>query len=140
MSTFMQKLMISSSSASLCYILNLPEVYQLTSKIFNLKLLDDKNCPIIIGFLIHSIIFFILSYLSMSNATLNSGIKLKHTIYATLIFYLISSPSFASFLNNLLGDTFFSKKGCPTKIGILLNSVIYCTALVGLMYLPEGNK
>ena len=76
----------------------------------------------------------------MSNATLKIGIKLKHTIYATLIFYLISSPSFASFIHKFLGDTFFSKTGCPTKLGIVLNSGIYCTALVGLMYLPEGNN
>lgn len=140
MATFRQKLMISSSSAALFALVNLPQTYQLTSKIINLKLLDNNNCPNITGFILHSIVFFIFTYLSMGNATLKIGIKLKHTIYATLIFYLISSPSFASFVNNLLGDTFFSKTGCPTKLGILLNSVIYCAALVGLMYLPEGNK
>jgi len=140
MATFKQKLMISSSSAALFALVNLPETYQFTSKIFNLKLLNDNKCPTILGFILHSIVFFTLTFLSMGNATLRIGIKLKHTIYATLIFYLISSPSFASLVNKLLGDEFFSKTGCPTKLGISLNSVIYCAALVGLMYLPEGNK
>ena len=137
MATFRQKLIISSSSAVLFALINLPTTYQFTSKIVNLKLLNDNNCPNIIGFILHSLIFFIFTYLSMDNPISKIGIKLKRTIYATLIFYLISSPSFASFINNFIGNAFFSKKGCPTKLGILLNSVVYCAALVGLMYLPS---
>ena len=73
-----------------------------------------------------------LTFLSMGDPNKKTGIKLKHTIYGTLIFYFLSSSAMYS----LTG----SKNGCPTLWSVLLHAVVYCALLVGLMYLPERNN
>ena len=139
MSTFEKKLSISIGSALLFLLINLPKTYNITSNILSLNLYND-NCPTNMGLIIHTILFFIITYLSMSNPYIKYGIKLKHTIYGSLLFYLISSPPMFSLINSILGNKYANVNGCPTIIGIVLHALIYCSALIGVMYLPEENK
>ena len=76
----------------------------------------------------------------MSRATVNPGIKLKHSIYGTLIFFLIASPAMYSLVGSLLGKQFADTGGCPTVSGVVLHALVYGAALTGVMYLPEGSK
>ena len=141
MSTFQQKLMISLGSAALFTVINLPQTYRLTDSILPLDLYNSNtNCPTSVGLIIHAIVFFVFTFLSMKRADVRSGIKLKHSIYGTLIFFLVASPAMYSVVGSLLGNQFADTNGCPTTMGILLHAAVYCAALVGVMYLPEGNK
>ena len=69
-------------------------------------------------------------------APLSNGLKLKFSIYGTLIFYLISSPAMFSSVASIFGNKIASPEGCPTNYGILLHALVYYIVLVGVMYLP----
>ena len=141
MATFGQKLSISIKSALLFAVVNLPQVYKLTDSVLPINLFNSgTNCPTNTGLLVHAIVFFVLTFLSMSFATARLGIKLKHSLYGTLIFFLISSPAMYSFVGSVLGDQFADSNGCPTMLGVVLHAAVFCAALVGVMYLPEGSK
>jgi len=139
MATFGKKILISGSSALLFLLVNLPQVYKLTGNILSLNLYNE-NCPTNTGLIIHTLVFFALTYISMGKSDINSGIKLKHTIYGTLIFYLISSPAMFSFISSIFGNQYANLNGCPAMNGLILHGLIYCIALIGVMYLPEKNK
>ena len=138
MATLEKKLSISIGSALLFLIINLPKTYKITSFLTKLQLFNfDTNCRTNSGIIIHSFLFFIITYLSMGNSTTRIGVKLKHSIYGTLILYLISSPAFYSITDSLFNIT---NNECPNNLSIILHSIIYCISLVAVMYLPEKNN
>jgi hypothetical protein len=132
MSTLEKKIKISLGSASLFFLLNLPKIFIILSEIFNLKLYEN-NCPTKLGLVFSTIIFFITTYFSMGDPFKNKMFKLKNTTYGTLIFYLISSPPIYYITNLILNRNDI----CPSSSIILLHSVVYCLALIGVMYFPE---
>ena len=133
MSTFKQKFIISFNSMLLFYLLNLPETYSLTSQLID-RTLISFNCPTDFGFILHTIIFFIITYLSMSTSKkIKNETKIKHSLYGTLIYYFVSSQQFYSFLNIIFNNY---KYNCPSNIGLIIQSIIYCIFLIGVMYLP----
>ena len=137
MATLEKKLTISIGSAILFLGMNLPQTFKLTSKLTNLNLFNfDSNCRTNLGIVIHFLLFFGVTFLTMSNSNTSTGVKLKHSIYGSLIFYLISSPAFYSITNKL----FNINNDCLNNINVVIHSVVYCLALVGVMYLPEENK
>lgn len=138
MSTLQKKISISAFSALLFILVSLPHTYNITNSLTHLELYDiNKACPTNKGLLLHTLVFFLLTYLSMWNAPQPSALKLKFSIYGTLIFYFISSPSVYSFVNSVLGNSFATAAGCPTIKGILLHALLFCLALIGVMYLPD---
>lgn len=138
MANFMQKLSISLGSAGLFTIVNLPQTYQFTNSLQLLpQPLYSNGCPTNVGLIVHTIVFFVLTYLSMGDPTERTGIKLKHSLYGTLIFFLISSPAVFSLVGSLLGEQYADSNGCPTLTGVGLHALVYCVALVAVMYLPE---
>jgi hypothetical protein len=140
MTTFGKKLQISLISASLFAVVNLPQVYKITNNLIPLNLYNNAtSCPTNIGLIIHAIVFFVLTFLTMSNAKLDTGIKLKHTIYGTLIFYLLSSPALFSLVGSIMGKQIADVNGCPTMTGLMTHAVAYCGILIGVMYLPNGK-
>lgn len=141
MATLKEKLTISLGAAALFMLVNLPQTYKLTDQVLPLDLYNQNtNCPTKVGLLIHTIVFFLITFLTMGNPYKKSGIKLKHTIYSSLIFFLISSPAMYSLVGSVLGDNIADANGCPTMMGVLLHSAVYCAALVGVMYLPDKDQ
>lgn len=64
-----KKVLISLFSAVLFIILSLPIVYMFTnnvfSKLINVHTLDSKNCPTLVGIIIHGVVFAIITLASM---------------------------------------------------------------------------
>ena len=136
MATLKQKVLISLLSSFTFISLNLPIAYKLTS---NLISTYDNGCPTNIGFMFHTFLFFIITYLSMGNPLKKSLIKLKRTIHSSLIYFLIASPILFMLIGSNIGNNFASDKGCPTNLGVFLHSIGYFLCLFGIMYLPEEN-
>ena len=137
MSTLQQKVSISAGSALLFFLLNLPATYRLTNYILPCNTVNPlTGCPTTTGLIIHASIFFVITFLSMTSASFNAGIKFKNSLYATVIFLLIASPFMYSLTGSIFGESIATSKGCPTLLGVLIHSIVYGASLVGIMYLP----
>lgn len=140
MASFNQKLSISAGSAALFALVNLPQTYKLTERLSGLDLYNiSAGCPTHLGLILHAAVFFAISYLSMGDAA-RPGIKLKHSLYGTLIFFLIANPVTFKFMASLFGNQIADSSGCPTLFGIFIHALVYCAVLVAVMYLPDGSK
>jgi hypothetical protein len=82
-----------------------------------------------------TLIFGILSFISMYRSDLDTKIKIKHSIYGALMFYFLSSSEFYVLINEIMGTSFASKNGCITLYGIILSSFVYCLFLIFMMQL-----
>lgn len=141
MATFNQKLSISAGSAVLFGLVNLPATYKITKSLSGLNLYNGlTGCPTSLGLLVHAAVFFAVSYFSMgSNSTVSTGIKIKHSLYGSLIFFLLSNPATFKFVNSLIGGGVADSAGCPSMLGIGLHALVYCAVLVAVMYLPSNK-
>ncbi len=138
MTTLEQKATISLGSALLFAIINLPQTYQLTNS-FLPGITMQNGCPTSLGLLIHTLVFGLISFLTMGNVREQTWRKVKYSIYGTLIFFFLSSPTIYSLVGNLLGTT-SSAAGCPTITGVAVHAFVYFLALIGVMYLPPDNN
>lgn len=137
MSTLQEKLIISVFSAVLFALVNLSQTYNLTRKITGINTYDSvTGCPTGSGLLLHTVVFFILTFLSMWNSPVSNGLKVKFSLYGTLIFYFLASPTMFALTGYIFGPRIANSHGCPTTLGVLLHAVVYCAALTGVMYLP----
>jgi hypothetical protein len=136
MSSFKAKLAISISSALMFLVINLPQTYKLTDKFFPGNLLNN-GCPTALGLLIHTLVFFGISFLTMGTSDkLDTGVKIKHSLYGSLIFFFLSSPVMYKIVGKLINGV-SNTLGCPTLFGIILHTIVYCASLVAVMYLPD---
>lgn len=135
MATFNQKAMISAPSALLFFALNLPFTYKLTDSLLPINTYNSvTNCPTSEGLLLHSLVFYLITYFSMGKRTTN---KVKNSLIATFLFYIISQPFTYSTVNSIVGGNLISSAaGCPTTSGLVVHSLVYFLALIGVMYLP----
>ena len=134
MSTFNQKLAISLSSAVPFVLVSLPQTYGITNMFLN-TFTKSTNCPTALGILLHTLVFFLISYYSMRGPT-PKGLKAKFSFYGALIFFLVSNPVTYQFVRSLIGPSVASAAGCPTLFGILLHALVYAGILTAAMYFP----
>ena len=71
---------------------------------------------------------------------LTEGLKFKYSLYTTLLFFLLASPTSFRVSNRLFGGTVASKGGCPTAVGFALHTFVFLVGLYGLMSLPHDEK
>ena len=141
MATFEQKVSISLGSAAMFALVNWPTTYGFTSGLTGLDLVEmGTGCPTYLGKIVHALVFFVGTFLSMGDPYQNTGVKLKHTTYGSLIFYLVSSTAMFALVGSIMGSAYADVNGCPTVAGVLLHTVVYFALLVAVMYLPERNK
>lgn len=114
MSTFQNKLNISIGSGLLFALVNYTNIF-------------NNNCHNDINIMFKFIMFFIITYLSMYKSNINNLIKLKHTIYGSLIFFFLSNPTTHRLL--LLNN-------CNSIYNIVILSSMYSIVLFSIMYLP----
>lgn len=134
MATLEQKVKISAASAAMLAVVNLPQTYKFVNDILPL-VTYKSSCPTLLGQLVHLAVFAGLTYLSMPEKV-NKGVRVKHTLYGSLIAFLITSPAVYALVGSILGKTIANAKGCPTLMGVLLHAAVYGAALVGVMHLP----
>jgi hypothetical protein len=135
-------------SAVLFASVSFPRTYGFTNNLLtkNSNLIYDpiNNCQTTTGHLIHTLAFFLISFLQMfmgkgDDTNYDVGIKLKHAIYGTLIFFIISSQSMYK-ITGMISNKIADENGCPTIIGVAVHSLVYTMALIGVMYLPDYCK
>ena len=133
MATLNTKIGISVTSAILFILVNSPlRQTKLGDQFYN----KNTKCPTHLGIITRALIFFAISFFTMGSSKERNGIKIKHSLYGTLIFYLVSSPALYSVVASIVGKSIATPDGCPTNLGIFVHSTIYCMILVAVMYLP----
>jgi hypothetical protein len=117
---------ISCFSAFIFFVVNMMRIKQNN---------DEYHCIEKTYLLKLTIIFCAISFLSMSGANIKTNVKLRHSIYGALIFYLLSSPAMHILINIMCGNDYSSAQGCPAVKGLILSAVIYCLFLIFMMRL-----
>jgi hypothetical protein len=131
MATLEQKVKISLGSAGLFYLLNTVDSFKFISKILDINLLEN-DCPTYLGQFVNTVVFFIITYLSMGNPLNNQLFKLKNTTYGTLIYFMISSSTMYYLINKVINSS-----ECRSNLSLFIHSFLYFIILVGVMYFPE---
>lgn len=139
MSSLKDKIFISLLSAAVFVVVNLPQTYKLTDKVlpFDTWSESDKS-PTDLGRVAHTLVFFSLTLLSMLKSDQDMMVKVKHSLYATLIFFAMSSKTFSGLtkpvVKKLVGSDYeIEDDSVPL---VLYNASLYFVALVAVMYLP----
>lgn len=65
---------------------------------------------------------------------LSTGLKVKFSLYSTLLFFLVANPVTYKFMNSLIGGV--AVAGCPTAFGFILHSVVFFLLSYAIMTLP----
>jgi hypothetical protein len=68
---------------------------------------------------------------------LSLGLKVKYSLYSALIFFLIANPATFKVVNSILPGV--AVNGCPTAFGLILHTIVFFFALVGIMMLPKDK-
>jgi hypothetical protein len=69
--------------------------------------------------------------------SLSLGLKVKYSLYSALIFFLVANPATFRVVNSLIPGV--AVNGCPTAMGLLLHTIVFFFALVGIMMLPKDK-
>ncbi len=136
MATFQEKVMISAKVGGIFALVSLPQVYGVTNRIIPGLYDTGRNCPTYKGLLLHTLVFFVLTYLSMTGYPKPAGLKAKYSFYSSLIYFFLASPTMYQLTGQLFGRQ-IAVNGCPTMMGIMLHSLVYVAALTGVMYFPD---
>jgi hypothetical protein len=131
MSDLNKKLEFSALGAVVFAVTSLPMLYSYTNKYAN----AEGDCPMYKTKLFHTFVFFLLNLAVMYYfSKLETGLKVKYSIYGALVFFFLSSTEMYNFTDNFVNT---SRSGCPTLTGIVVHAVVYGAVLVGLMSLPK---
>ncbi len=133
MATLKDKLFISFNSSLLFFVFNLPFISEIATSILGIEF-TKNGCRTKLGFLLSVSLFFISTYLTMKRSDKDVLVKLKHTTYASLLFFFVSNPTTLHTFN-LFFKSFID---CPKNGTLILHSVIYCILLVAIMYFPDN--
>lgn len=133
MATLKDKLFISINSSLLFFVFNLPFISEIATSILGFNFIKD-GCRTKLGFLLSVSLFYIATYLTMTHSNKDVLVKLKHTTYASLLFFFVSNAT-TLHIFNLFFKSFID---CPKNGTLILHSLIYCILLVGIMYFPDN--
>lgn len=144
-STF-EKILYSFIKGLLFLAISNPAAYSLTNSVFTGTVRSNNpTCPSPAGHFIHTGIFFILIAIMMLVINIIKKDKLpillvfKYTLYASLVFYIISNVELYQIMNNLVGDQIASRDGCPTLAGLGLHTIVFMIMIFFVMVLPRDD-
>lgn len=132
---FSDKLMISLMSAAFAFGINSKYAYNLTNSL--VPTVNSQGCPTGLGFLLHTLVFAVISYLRMRNLDKPDDVKLAYSIYGALILNFAFSSGMKTLVKMVIPSVVDSDN-CLTMAGIGIHSLIYAGLLTGVMYLPDA--
>jgi len=142
--TFGEKLLWSAVLSALFFTVSYPQVYSVTDKaVARYGHTYQNDCPTPEGKLLHTIVFYLLAYIAiwvLSYFALWTGSKqqmVKCALFATLLFFLVSSPDVYQLTRGLSGKPLANEKGCPTPQGLIAHSLVFLVLLLVMSYLPQ---
>jgi hypothetical protein len=69
---------------------------------------------------------------------MNILLKAKYSFYSALVFFLCANPETYKLLNKVIGFLgIASPAGCPTPLGLFLNTVLFFFVMLALMMFPR---
>jgi hypothetical protein len=73
---------------------------------------------------------------------MNLLLKAKYSFYSTLVFFLCANPETYKLINKVLtwvnlNGTVANPGGCPTPLGLFLNSILFFCVILALMMFPR---
>lgn len=136
----MKPLRQTAIATGLFAVMSLPFMYGQTNGLVS----EEGSCPTFKTRLLHLIAYFALLVYALKYyekvERSNSDI-VGYALYASLLYFLISSPELYQFVNKTIGDKLTVTNGkCPTFVGIALHSAVFslCMAAWQTMY-PEDS-
>ena len=71
--------------------------------------------------------------------TLNLWLKAKYSFISALVFFLVANPETYKFTQSLFGGLFqvAYPMGAATPAGLVLHTVVFFAAMLGLMAIPN---
>ena len=77
---------------------------------------------------------------SGSSNILSIGLKAKYSFYSALVFFLVANPETFKVTQMVLGSLVtIANGGCPTPTGLLVHTIVFFLALLGLMMFPQDK-
>jgi hypothetical protein len=71
---------------------------------------------------------------------MNIALKAKYSFYSALVFFLIANPETSKVLQKVLGGLvgeIASLGGCPTPLGLFVQTIFFFFVILGLMMFPR---
>ena len=142
MNDLLKKFIISLFGAILFILISSQQTYNLTNKLTYSKNYFYDECQKPVGQLVHSLLFFIMTFGSMIIGSAISsnyeglGTKFMYSLLSTLIFSVLSSKSVYSITKNIYSGL-VDDNGCPKFVGVLVHSIVYFLIIFGLMFIPQ---
>ena len=70
--------------------------------------------------------------------SLSLGLKVKYSLYSTLIFFLVANPVTFRFVNSIIPGV--ARDGCPTAFGFALHTFVFFALSFLIMTLPRDPQ
>jgi len=124
-----------------------PKTSQVLNLIFNTNIFYNGSCHTPLGHLTLFVLFFVtlIIFKSLYNSIVSCSMRsdfsdvLKYSVVATLLFYLLSNKELFiltnDFFNKYLNVNTVELNGCPTRIGIVLHTLLFMGIMFLLMHL-----
>jgi hypothetical protein len=69
---------------------------------------------------------------------MNILLKMKYSFYSALVFFLCANPETYKIMNKFLSWMGIANaQGCPTPLGLFLNTILFFLVMLALMMFPR---
>lgn len=105
------------------FAVSLPDFYARSNKFLEV----EGNCPSWKSRLLHTIAFFVVTYLVIMNVEKpeDKSNVLKRCLFSTLVFFLLSSPEVYRFTDSFGVIKTSDNNACPTMTGVIAHSGVF---------------
>ncbi len=135
---FKERLFISMKAGVIYFMLNSKLSYQLTETLVGGT--ANNECPTSFGRMLHMLLFFSVTLMSMYNSDIDILLKIKFSLYGTLIAFFVSSTEFNQIVGRYITKEDNSISNCFEIKQMFVHTLIYIVFLVAVMYLPDEKQ